>query len=122
MITIIATGHIGNDAEETQTEKGFWINFSMAAKNRKETIWIKVSKFSENRLGITDYLKKGTLVEVTGIPIIESYENKNGETVSNQCIKFPTIGLLSARATTQDPTTGNEKQEKNQENNDDLPF
>lgn len=81
-------GHIGQDAVVNTLQSGtVVINFSIAVtekyldksgvKNEK-TIWVACSKFGE-KTKVAEYLKKGSLVFVSGKVSADTYQTKGGE-------------------------------------------
>lgn len=84
-------GRIGTDAEVKTLERNKVLSFSMAIdrsyydKNQKQRVerteWIRVNKFFDlqNPINVAQYLKKGTLVYVSGIPKAEGWKNQAGE-------------------------------------------
>jgi single stranded DNA-binding protein len=94
MATIFETrliGNIGKDAVVKNMERGIIaINFPVAHnKNWKDkrtglvktkTTWVNCTiwKRDGSNLRIIDFLKRGTLVEVTGTPFAKAYSNDDG--------------------------------------------
>lgn len=94
MATIFETrliGNIGKDAVVKNMERGIIaINFPVAHnKNWKDkrtgivktkTTWVNCTiwKRDGSNLRIIDFLKRGTLVEVTGTPFAKAYSNEDG--------------------------------------------
>lgn len=76
---ILFIGRLGHDAKIiTSSDKPF-ISFSLCELGSKEPpTWIDVTKnFQGDPPKVVDYLKKGTLVQITGTPYVKS---RNGET------------------------------------------
>lgn len=67
MNTLSLIGRIGKDAEVKELNGQKVINFSLAWSEKKdsETIWFDCAKWGD-KVGVADYLKKGTQVAITG--------------------------------------------------------
>lgn len=87
MLKISARGRVGQDPETTTTKNGNQVTrFSLACdrrgKDAKERgpIWVRVAAWNglEGKMPIT----KGTALDVEGYMDLSTYENKNGETVT----------------------------------------
>lgn len=86
------SGNIGRDAEVIATKSGkYLLKFSVAdevyANGQKQTQWVSCVDFRTSSVEkLVDYLKKGTLVHVSGEVSLNSYEAKDGTTkTSLQC-------------------------------------
>lgn len=84
-------GNIGKDATSNKMERGVVaINFPVAhnenwkdkktGEQRSRTTWINCTiwKKDGSNSGILGYLKRGTLVELTGTPFARSFQDENG--------------------------------------------
>lgn len=71
MLNLSLAGSLGRDAEykESQSGKGF-CKFSVAVNigfgENKSTIWVDVTRFGAGAQGLTNYLRKGSKVAVSG--------------------------------------------------------
>ena len=75
-ITSIA-GNLGQDAEVRQTQSGKSVtSFSVAVKNREETIWYNCASMNLEKLA--PYLNKGTAVAVNGRLDFKKVEDGKG--------------------------------------------
>lgn len=85
MATIVVVGRLGSDGELRETQGGTKvISFSVADDvgygDKKKTIWMKCALFGKRAESLAQYLTKGTLVEVTGIPQVSAWiDKKNAE-------------------------------------------
>ena len=95
-------GNIGNDAIVSDTNGRKVVNFSVAhSESYKDangvkvdkTTWVSCSYFAEST-AIAPYLKKGTLVYVSGTPFARCYQDKNGTWVAQQNLRVVSIKLL----------------------------
>lgn len=129
-------GNITADAVIREVNGKHVINFNLAVNKKFEKNGQKIEKVTfykcaiwRDNTSIAQYIKKGDKLFVEGLPEVETYQNKNGETVAHIKINVYTVELLG----------GNRKSESNQqestavgsENNDgplvptpdsDLPF
>lgn len=95
MATVFETrliGNIGKDATIKKMESGVLaINFPVAhnknwkdkrsGEQRTNTTWINCTIWKRDgaNMRVVDYLKRGTLVELTGTPIAKAYSSENGD-------------------------------------------
>lgn len=97
MINISCIGTLGKDATVNNAGSTKVINFSVAVTigygDNKKTQWLECAKFGE-KTGVSEFLKKGTKVYVSGEPSLRTYDN-NGEKVTNLNVKVQEIELLS---------------------------
>ena len=126
---ISVIGHLGQDAEVRQIQSGTSIaTFSLPIEtgygDRKETIWAKCEMWGKRAEGgLIQYLAKGQLVAVVGEVSLNSYENKEGVTVTNLVIKVADVALLGKKeggtkpASQPRPTTQNSEYD-----GEDVPF
>jgi single-strand DNA-binding protein len=88
MATICVTGRLGRDGELKSLQSGKKVlSFSIADDvgfgDKKKTQWLKCALFGDRAEKLAQYLTKGTLVEVSGIPSVETW-SKDGQ--ANGCI------------------------------------
>ena len=129
------TGRLTADAQVRNAKNdrkvtGFTIAINKRFKNKKgekqeKSAFIVCSYWTNST--VAQYLKKGTLVTVTGWLGSEAWEDKGGKIRSNVTCAVDNIDLHgkagkgNATATTQADTTGKQGNNTNQ-NDDDLPF
>lgn len=95
-ITIL--GHAGRTPELRRTQDGTAVtNFSVAVKNYKgNTQWYDVSAFGNTaEKYVCPYLKKGQVVMVTGTPVLETFQKKDGTMASKFAIKASSVQICS---------------------------
>jgi single-strand DNA-binding protein len=111
MLNITAAGNVGNDAQLRKINGSNGevavLNFSLATKSKKKgqdgkplTIWLECSLWGKRAEALAQYLKKGTVVSVTGEPGVDSYEGQNG-LVLKQTVNVEDIHLLGGKTQTQ---------------------
>lgn len=105
MIRLSTIGRLGQDAVVNTVNGKTVINFSMAYsekfKNQQgddvdKTTWISCAYWTD-KLNVSNYLKKGTLVYMEGKPEAKTYLNeKTKETVAQLHSRVTSIQLLSS--------------------------
>ena len=81
MLIVTATGNLGKDAVAKSTQNGKdFCSFPVAATigwgDKKQTIWIDVTKWGEGSQGLAKLLRKGTKVTVIGELSTREHEGK----------------------------------------------
>ncbi len=98
-------GFLGRDAEVKVHGTESVVNFSIAHTDKykdgsgvlhEKTTWVSCSKWVENT-NIAQYMKKGSLVYVSGFPEAKSWKNKNGEQQPYLNLRVINIQLLSSK-------------------------
>lgn len=97
MIKAIFNGTLGRDATVNAAGETKVINFPVAVNvgygDKKKTIWIDCSRFGD-KVGVADFLKKGTRVLVEGEPDIRTYQTKDGNTAASFTLRVTELELL----------------------------
>lgn len=140
MINGAIIGNLGRDAETFITEKNSGCRFSVAVSSgwgeKKKTNWVNVTYFGDRGVKLSEYLKKGTQVQVVGEFELNEYESKDGELKTNIRGVADRILLLSKKSENKEerelqttyskPKTDNSQigiEDKVQEfEDDDIPF
>lgn len=82
MKNLTISGNIGKDAEVRRTNDGTPVaSFSVAVKDRQETVWFDVSLWGKRGETLAQYLTKGTTVSVSGDLGTREYNGKTYLTV-----------------------------------------
>lgn len=81
MLQLSIAGRLGRDAEYRTTQGGDALcSFSVAADvgfgDRKQTIWVDVTRWGKGAEGLSKHLRKGTSVAVTGEMSTREHEGK----------------------------------------------
>lgn len=97
MIQVNFNGRLGADAEVRQGKEGKeFITFSVAVNEKrngeKRTTWMRVR--SDN-MRIAPYLKKGSLVFVSGNEDVNTFVDKNGSTQVSRDVRAHNIDFIS---------------------------
>lgn len=143
MIQMTLIGHLGSDAEVKVHGTECVINFSCAHTDKwndngikkERTTWVSCSWWTE-RSTVAQYLKRGTLVYISGIPEARSWKGKSGDTMCGLNLRVHSLQLLGGKrdgdnqpsqqapAQTQNTTTWDSPHASNSNSSDDdsLPF
>lgn len=117
---IIVTGHLGNDPILRYTTEGLAVvNFTVAVNmgKDKEPIWHNVSAWNHQAENCAQWLKKGSLVQVTGIVKARAFQTKQGQMGASLDVTANQVTFLNyAPAETTATTNGSD------ENLNDIPF
>jgi len=85
MATLIVTGRLGRDAElkDFNGKKclKFSVPYDVGFGANKATVWVSASMWGDRAEKLSQYLKKGTMVEVVGTPSVRAYD-KDGPKAS----------------------------------------
>jgi single-strand DNA-binding protein len=104
MLSLTAIGHIGKDAELKDVNGKKVIRFSLCVdqsyKNKEgvkveKTTWIDCNFWNQEK--IAPYLKKGTMIFVSGEPGTHGYMSKDNAIVSLQTLTIQTLELLNTK-------------------------
>ena len=113
MIKMSVIGTLGSDATVNNVNNRTVVNFSLAHSEKykdsngqvvNKTVWVSVSYWVE-RTSIAQYLKKGGNIYCEGIPSVDTYKNKDGQTVAQLRLRATMVQLLG----------GNKQENNNQQ-------
>jgi len=113
MIKMSLIGVIGQDAIINNVNSKNVVNFSVAHSEKykdqngqvvNKTVWVNVSYWVD-RTTIAQYLKKSTNIYCEGIPSVDTYKNKDGQTVAQLRLRATMVQLLG----------GNKQENNNQQ-------
>jgi single-strand DNA-binding protein len=140
MLKLQIIGHIGNDAIMHQHGTDNVLNFSVAHTDKykdgngqliQKTTWVSCSWWVDGRTTVGQYLKKGTLVWIEGIPEAKMWENKEGKKACGLGIRIYKLELLGGKRddnnqsqapTQRAPEPANEGYTPYVDNGDEPPF
>jgi len=120
MIKMTAIGHLGSQATLNNVNGKQVINMNLAHSEKykdaqgnivNKSVWINVSWWSESSK-ILQYLQKGAQIFVEGIPSVDTYKNKDGQTVPQLRLRATMVQLLGGnkqdnqQPQAQQPTSG----------------
>lgn len=104
MIKMTAIGHLGSQATLNNVNGKQVINMNLAHSEKykdaqgnivNKSVWISVSWWSESSK-ILQYLQKGAQIFVEGIPSVDVYKNKDGQTVPQLRLRATMVQLLGS--------------------------
>lgn len=106
MFTGEIIGYLGADAKVKEQDGKTTISFPVSSNYKTNTVdsegkkiekvqWI--SCFLNRQSGITDFLKKGTYVYVTGDLFVDVFSKEDGTTIPSITMTVGKIELLAAR-------------------------
>ena len=82
-VKVNVIGRLGADAEVRESKNGKFVTFRVATdefkNNTNETVWLSVSDFTSRTLKLAEYLKKGKLIDLSGVETCRIYNDKNGQ-------------------------------------------
>ena len=102
MIKMTAIGHLGSQATLNNVNGKQVINMNLAHSEKykdaqgnivNKSVWINVSWWSESSK-ILQYLQKGAQIFVEGIPSVDTYKNKDGQTIPQLKLRATMVQLL----------------------------
>ena len=99
MAFLVVAGRLGRDGHLAKIQSGTSIlKFSLADTvgygAKKTTQWISCAIWGQRAEKLAPYLQKGSLVEVCGSPVINTYLSKSGEYKSEIQVSVTDIKLL----------------------------
>jgi single-strand DNA-binding protein len=97
MKNLTIAGRIGKDAETRSTSKDTVTNFNVAVDRFKKDdgpLWVKVTLWGTRGEKLAQYLTKGKTVSVSGEMDLQTYQNKNGDNVTDVVLNANQVTLL----------------------------
>lgn len=104
MNVFMCAGRLGGDAELRTTQGGTPIlSFSVANKvgygERESTLWVRCAIFGKRAEGrLIEFLKKGTVVSVTGELNVRAWTDKTGASQASADLVVREVELLSSKS------------------------
>ena len=101
-------GNIGNDAEVRYTpDQKAITSWSVALRSgfgkSEKTNWVRCTMFGERGVKLSEYLKKGTQVAVSGEVSLNEYTNKQGENKASLECNVSNLTLVGKRDALNEP-------------------
>lgn len=109
MIKLQVIGHLGNDSEVREVNGKSVVNFDVAHTESykdqngtkvNKTLWVSCAYWVD-RITIAQYLKKGTLVFVEGMPEVSTYKNKDNQVIPQLKLRVLNVQLLGSNQNNQ---------------------
>ena len=96
------TGNLGRDAEQRFTQYGdSVVSFSVGVKSgfgdKASTTWANCSMFGKRGDAVYAYLKKGTLVGISGEVNLRDYQDKEGQKRYSLDVRVNDLTLLGGK-------------------------
>mgnify|MGYP003300905355 CR=1 FL=1 len=110
-VKINVIGRLGADSEIREGKNGSkYVTFRLATdefrNGKNETIWLTVYDYSERGLKMSQYWKKGTMVDVSGVETINVYQSKvNGEWMASRDVRAYNIDFVNGGGSGSTQTT-----------------
>jgi single-strand DNA-binding protein len=103
------TGNLGNEAEMRYTPNGDPIvNFSVAVKagygDKATTTWIRCAMWGKRGESVVEYLKKGTMVGVSGELSNREYQDKDGQKRYSLEVRVNDLTLIGGKQDRSEPS------------------
>ena len=97
------TGNLGNDCEQRYTQSGdSVVSFSVGVKSgfgdKATTTWAKCAIFGKRGESVAPYLKKGTLVGISGEVNNREYQDKEGQKRYSLDVRVNDLTLLGGKS------------------------
>tara|TARA_B100000131_G_C18073845_1_gene595583 strand:+ start:697 stop:1080 length:384 start_codon:yes stop_codon:yes gene_type:complete len=123
--TISLVGRAGREPDVRYFESGSIVaNFTLAVNRRsrdEEPDWFNLEIWGKQAQIAADYVKKGSLIGITGSFKIDSWKDKNtGESRYKPVVRVDRLNLLSARR--ENENSSNNFSNNNNGNSGDIPF
>ena len=119
-------GRAGRDPEVRYFESGSVVaNFAIAVNRRSkndEPDWINLEIWGKQAQVAADYVKKGSLIGVTGSFKLDSWKDRNtGEEKTKPVVRVDRLELLGSRRDTENNNSF-QSGSSSRENDDNIPF
>lgn len=128
MATICVTGRLGRDAElRTLSNDNQVLSWTMAYDtgygDRKKSIWIKCALFGKRAAALSNMLKTGTLVEVSGEPTVSAWLDKKSNEPRGQIeVSVMEVKLHGGGKRDDEPVADKGRATSRNDEDSDLPF
>lgn len=118
---MVATGNIGQDATQRFSPGGDSIvSFSLPVKSgfgdKAKTSWVRCTMFGKRGDSVLPYLKKGSLVGVSGEFSMNEWKDKEGQKVTSPEIRVAELSLLGGKPASQQESQQRPAQPEQQRN------
>ncbi|AAQ00828.1 MULTISPECIES: single-stranded DNA-binding protein [Prochlorococcus] len=125
--SINLVGRAGRDPEVRYFESGTIVaNFTIAVNRRsrnEEPDWFNLEIWGKQAQVAADYVKKGSLLGITGSFKQDQWKDKNtGENKSKPVIRVDRLELLGSKKDSFNNGVSNNQSHINQQNPNDIPF
>ena len=125
--SINLVGRAGRDPEVRYFESGSIVaNITLAVNSRsrnEEPDWFNLEIWGKQAQVAADYVKKGSLLGITGSFKLDQWSDKNsGENRSKPVVRVDRLELLGSKRDSFGNATPNNQSSVNNQNHEDIPF
>ncbi len=125
--SVTLVGRAGRDPEVRYFESGTVVaNLTMAVNRRNredEPDWFNLEIWGKQAQVAADYIKKGSLIGVTGSFKLDSWKDRNtGEDRNKPVIRVDRLELLGSKRDSENSNFQNNNSFNQQQSNDEIPF
>ena len=125
--SVTLVGRAGRDPEVRYFESGTVVaNLTMAVNRRNredEPDWFNLEIWGKQAQVAADYVKKGSLIGVTGSFKMDSWKDRNtGEDRNKPVVRVDRLELLGSKKDSENSNFQNSNSFNQQLNNDEIPF
>ena len=125
--SVTLVGRAGRDPEVKYFESGTVVaNLTMAVNRRNrndEPDWFNLEIWGKQAQVAADYVKKGSLIGVTGSFKLDSWKDRNtGEDRNKPVVRVDRLELLGSKRDSENSNFQNNNSFNQQLNNDEIPF
>ena len=125
--SVTLVGRAGRDPEVRYFESGTVVaNLTMAVNRRNrndEPDWFNLEIWGKQAQVAADYVKKGSLIGITGSFKLDSWKDRNtGEDRNKPVVRVDRLELLGSKRDSENSNFQNNNSFNQQSNNDEIPF
>ncbi len=125
--SVTLVGRAGRDPEVRYFESGTVVaNLTMAVNRRNredEPDWFNLEIWGKQAQVAADYVKKGSLIGVTGSFKMDSWKDRNtGEDRNKPVVRVDRLELLGSKRDSENSNFQNNNSFNQQQSNDEIPF
>ena len=125
--TISLVGRAGREPDVKYFESGSIVaNFALAVNRRsrdEEPDWFNLEIWGKQAQVAADYVKKGSLIGITGSFKLDSWKDRNtGEDRNKPVVRVDRLELLGSKRDSENSNFQSNNSFKQQPNNDEIPF
>ena len=125
--SVTLVGRAGRDPEVRYFESGTVVaNLTMAVSRRNrndEPDWFNLEIWGKQAQVAADYVKKGSLIGITGSFKLDSWKDRNtGEDRSKPVVRVDRLELLGSKRDFENSNSANNNSFNQQPTNDEIPF
>ena len=125
--SVTLVGRAGRDPEVRYFESGTVVaNLTMAVNRRNrndEPDWFNLEIWGKQAQVAADYVKKGSLIGITGSFKLDSWKDRNtGENRNKPVVRVDRLELLGSKRDSENSNFQNNNSFNQQQSNDEIPF